>query len=232
MIKAEDLQSLQSGHRARLRKKFLDGQLTDYEILELLLTYAIPRRDVRILSRQLYKKYGSIPAVLMAPMESLVEIEGIKENTVTFFRLMRKLMELEYKAKLDEVPIFSEHDKLINYCRVLMAEKTLEEFHVFYLDGKYRLIKDELHSTGTVDWAAVYIREIVKNALNFNSHHVVLLHNHPTVGTSFSTADIEITEDLENALQKVGIKLYDHLLVSGGIVYSARNLYLLGKNLK
>ena len=232
MIKAEDLQSLQSGHRARLRKKFLDGQLTEYEILELLLTYAIPRRDVRVLSRQLYKKYGSIPAVLMAPIESLTEIEGIKENTVTFFRLIRKLMELEYKEALDETPIFSDHEKLINYCRVLVAEKTVEEFHVFYLDGKYRLIQDELHSTGTVDWAAVYVREIVKKALNFNAHHIVLLHNHPTVGTSFSTADIEITEDLENALQKVGIKLYDHLLVSGSIVYSARNMYLLGKNLK
>jgi len=232
MIKTEDLQSLQSGHRARLRKKFLDGQLTEYEILELLLTYAIPRRDVRVLSRQLYKKYGSIPAVLMAPTESLIEIEGIKENTVTFFRLIRKLMELEYKEALDETPIFSSHEKLINYCRILVAEKTVEEFHVFYLDGKYRLIQDELHSSGTVDWAAVYIREIVKKALNFNAHHIVLLHNHPTVGTSFSTADIEITEELENALQKVGIRLYDHLLVSGSIVYSARNMYLLGKNLK
>ena len=81
MTKTEEIQSLQQGHRARLRKKFLDGQLADYEILELLLTYAIPRRDVRMLSRQLYKKYGSIHQLLSAPMEKLIENEGVKELT-------------------------------------------------------------------------------------------------------------------------------------------------------
>ena len=232
MIKTGDLQSLQSGHRARLRKKFLDGQLAEYEILELLLTYAIPRRDVHALSRQLYKKYGSIQAVLSAPMESLMENDGIKENTAIFCKLIHKLMEFEYKAVLDETPIFCNHDQLINYCRILLAGKTVEEFHVFYLDGKYRLICDELHSVGTVDWAAVYVREIVRKALNSGAHYVVLLHNHPTVGTSFSTEDIKITANLDNALQKVEIELYDHLLVSGDIVYSARNMYLLEKNLK
>ena len=97
MIKTEELQSLQQGHRARLRKKFLDGQLAEYEILELLLTYAIPRRDVRTLSRQLYKKYGCIHNLLAAPTESLLENEGIKENTATFFKVIHKLMQMEYK---------------------------------------------------------------------------------------------------------------------------------------
>ena len=96
MIKHEDLQSLQSGHRARLRQKFLDGQLTEYEILELLLTYAIPRRDVRTLSRQLYKKYGTIHNLLSAPIESLMENDGIKENTATFFKVIHKLMEFYF----------------------------------------------------------------------------------------------------------------------------------------
>ena len=232
MIKTEDLQSLQSGHRARLREKFLEGKLTDYEILELLLTYAIPRRDVRTLSRQLFKKYGSIHAVLSAPMGSLLENEGIKENTATFFKVIHKLMELEYKMVLDTSPIFHNYEKLENYCKILLSGKTVEDFHVFYLDDQYRLIKDDLHSSGTIDWAAVYIREIVKKALDLNAYSIVMLHNHPSGHSSFSSQDIMITQELENALQQLGIKLYDHLLLSGNIVYSARNMRLLDKSLK
>ena len=229
MTKQEDLQSLQTGHRARLRKKFLDGQLTEYEILELLLTYAIPRRDVRTLSRQLFKKYGSIHKLLSAPMESLMQNEGIKENTATFFKVIHKLMELEYKVVFDDAPIFHNFEKLTNYCKILLAGKTKEEFHVFYLDGQYRLIKDELHSTVTVDWAAVYVREIAKKALDLNAQSIVMLHNHPGSYNSFSSQDILITQETENALEKLGISLYDHLLVSGDVIYSARNMHLLDK---
>ena len=232
MIKAEDLQSLQSGHRARLRKKFLDEKLEEYELLELLLTYAIPRRDVRALSRQLYKKYGTIPNLLSAPMESLLQNEGIKESTATFFKVIHKLMELEYKQVLDSSPIFHNYAKLENYCRILLSGKMVEEFHVFYLDDQHRLIKDDLHSKGTIDWAAVYIREIVKKALELNAHSIVMVHNHPSEHTSFSSEDIIITQTLEEALQKLGIKLYDHLLLSGDIIYSARNMHLLDKSLK
>ena len=229
MIKKEELQSLQQGHRERLRKKFLEGQLTEYEILELLLTYVIPRRDVRTLARQLYKKYGNIHKLMAAPFESLIENEGIKENSAVFFKLIYYLMQLEYKVAFDDRPIFHNYEKLENYCKLLMSEKTIEEFHVFYLDARYKLIKDELHSSGTVNWAAVYVREIVKKALDLNASSVVLLHNHPSGYTSFSTQDMEITQELENALEKLNINLYDHLLVSGEIIYSARNMHLLDK---
>lgn len=229
MIKSQDLKSLQQGHRARLRKKFLDGQLAEYEILELLLTYVIPRCDVRALSRQLYKKYGSIPGLMAASMEDLMNNPGIKENAATFFKLIHKITEMEYKVILDEKPIFHNYEKLENYCKLILAGKHIEEFHVIYLDSQYKLIQDELHSSGTVDWAAVYIREIVKNALDLNARNIVLVHNHPTPGTSFSSQDIQITKELEMALEKLNINLYDHLVVSGDIIYSAKNMNLLDK---
>lgn len=232
MIKAEELQSLQQGHRARLRKKFTDGQLADYEILELLLTYAIPRRDVKNLSRQLYKKYGSIHNLLSAPMESLMDNDGIKENTATFLKLINKLTQMEYKTVLDTNPIFHNFEKLENYCKSILSGKTIEEFHVFYLDSQFKLIEDELHSSGTIDWAAVYVREIVKRALDLGARSIVLLHNHPSAYTSFSTQDIQITQELESALNKLDIGLYDHLLLSGDVVYSARNLHLLDTKLR
>ena len=231
MIKNEELQSLQTGHRARLRKKFIDGQLTEYEILELLLTYAIPRRDVRVLSRQLYKKYGNIYQLLSASMESLMSNDGIKENTATFFKLIHKLMEIEYKHELDERPIFHDIQRIENYCKLILGGKNIEEFHVFYLDDKFRLIEDQLHSSGTIDWTAVYIREIVKRALDLNARSVVLLHNHPLSGSAFSTQDVEITVELESALNKLGIGLYDHLLLGGDIIYSIRNMHLLNSKI-
>ena len=227
MTNTDDLQSLQQGHRARLRKKFNDGQLTEYELLELLLTYAIPRRDVHALSRQLYKKYGNIHHLISASKESLMANPGVKENVATFLKLICKITTLEYKNTLDAAPIFHNYEKMENYCKLLLAGKHIEEFHVFYLNSQYKLIEDELHSTGTIDWAAVYVREIVKKALDLNATNIVLLHNHPSGCTSFSTQDIQMTQELANAMEQLGIYLYDHLLISGGILYSARNLRLL-----
>jgi len=224
--------NLQIGHRARLRKKFLEDKLTEYEILELLLTYAIPRCDVRMLSRQLYKKYGNIQKLLSASFESLIENDGVKENTATFFKVIHKILELDYKYTLDEAPIFHNQQTLQNYCKLVVGGKTVEEFHVLYLDSQFKLIQDEIHSSGTINWAAVYVREIVKKALDLNAHSVVLLHNHPTPYISFSTQDIDITVELENALKPIGISLYDHLLVSADVVYSARNMHLLDRKLK
>jgi len=230
MIKDDEIQSLQQGHRTRLRKKFLDGQLAEYEILELLLTYAIPRRDVRTLSRQLYKKYGNLHNLFSASYEDLITNPGIKGNAATFFKMIHKLMELDYKYYLNNAPIFHNYEKLENYCKLVVGGKSVEEFHVLYLDAQFKLIQDETHSKGTIDWAAVYIREIVKRALDLNARSVVLLHNHPTPYTSFSSQDIQITKELQNALDKLDINLYDHLLVSADVVYSARNMFLLDNN--
>lgn len=229
MIKSEDLKSLQQGHRERLRKKFLDGHLTEYEILELLLTYVIPRRDVRTLSRQLYKKYGNIHRLMAASVEDLKSNDGIKENAATFFKLIHKITEMEYKISLDEKPIFHNYEKLENYCKLKLADKQIEEFHVFYLDALHMLISDELHSSGTVDWAAVYVREIVKRALDLNARSIVLVHNHPTPEMAFSSQDIEITKEIQSALEKLGVTLLDHLVVSGNIIYSAKNMNLLDR---
>ena len=229
MIKDDEIKSLQQGHRARLRQKFLDGKLAEYEILELLLTYAIPRRDVRLLARQLYKKYGSILRLLATPYEELLQNDGVKEGTATFLKVIQKLSELNYRISLDNAPVFHNYEKLERYCQLTIGGKSVEEFHVLYLDNEHKLIKDDLHSVGTVDWAAVYVREIVKKALDLNAHSVILLHNHPTPGMTFSEQDIKITQELDDAFEKLDIKLYDHLVVSGNIVYSARNMLLLNK---
>ena len=101
-------------------------------------------------------------------------------------------------------------------------------FYFFYLDKDYKLRSEDLHSSGTIAWAAVSVRDIAKRALDLNARHIILLHNHPTSG-SFSSQDIALTQELANILDNLGIELYDHLLVSDNIVYSAKNMLLFGR---
>lgn len=223
---AKDL-SFRSGHRERLRQKFLDDKLADYELLELLLSFAIPRRDVRPLARGLINKFGGVYQVITAPIESLNSFNGIGRNTAVFIKAIHKIMVAGYKSNLDNITIFHNEKILVNYCLLLMSGKTKEEIHILYLDGEMRLLADDLHSVGTVDWAAAYPREILKRALELNAKSIVMLHNHPASNTSFSTEDIDLTEKIKNLLATVDISVHDHYLVSGGIVYSARNLFLL-----
>ncbi len=225
-MKEEDL-NFHLGHRERLRQKFLDNKLTDYELLELLLSFVIPRKDVRPLARGMLVKFGSIYQILTASIDSLMEYSGIGKNTAIFIKAIHQIMITGYKTCLTSSPIFHNDKILSNYCSLLLNGKTIEEFHILYLNSERRLLSDDLHSVGTIDWAAVYPREMIKRALDLNAKSVVLLHNHPTPNTSFSSEDIEITTNIKNMLEPLGIELYDHYVVSGGIIYSARNLFLL-----
>lgn len=230
MIKKEDIKSLQIGHRERLRKKFLGGQLQEYEMLELLLTYTIPRRDVRPLARQLFNKYKNIPNLLAEPMESLLKNNGVKENTATFLKFIHQISTLNYKYNLIEKPVFYEYDKLEHYCILLLANKTVEEFHVLYLDNAHKLLLDELHSSGTINSSDVYIREIIKKALDLNAISIVLVHNHPSGINNFSYDDVQTTLNLRYALNKFDMTLYDHILVANGVCYSMRNTHYFNKS--
>ena len=216
-----------AGHRDRLRAKFLDGKLTDYEKLELLLAYAIPRRDVRPLARGLIKEFGSVYQVLSAPLDKLQNVKGIGHNTAVFIKLVLEMMNINFMGYLRGTPIFHDETVLHNYCRTIIAGKPVEELHVLYLDGNLQLIADEVHTTGTVDKSAVYPREIAKHALEHNARSVVMVHNHPTSMNKFSLDDVEITDQVRAALASLEIGFYDHLLVtSDGLVYSARKSYL------
>ncbi len=222
-----DKKSWRDGHRERLREKFLTAKLVDYELMELLLGYAIPRRDVRPVARQLLQTFGGIYQVLMAPIDELIKIDGMGQSAATYIKIMHDLMRRGYQGALKQQPVFYETDQLMDYCRLLVGGKTIEEFHILYLDKTFRLLADDLHSSGTVDWAAVYPKEILKRVLDLGARVVIMLHNHPTPNMSFSNDDIELTRTLQAMLHTIDVELYDHLLVSGNLVYSAKNMFLL-----
>ncbi len=212
------------GHRDRLRQKFLDGKLVDYEKLELLLGYAIPRRDTRPLAHALIKHFGSLPQVLTAQIDDLLAFPGIGRNTAIFLKLVQNIVLSGYRAAMDTRPIFHDIKFVQDYCRWTFANKLVEEFHVLYLDSDFRLLQDELHSTGTVNTTGVYVREIIKTALKLNATSLVLVHNHPASDNSFSNDDIKSTEEIEKIFNDLDISLLDHLLVTKHTIYSGRDL--------
>ena len=219
--------SLRAGHRDRLRQKFLDGELATYEIMELILGYAIPRKDVRPIARMLYKKFGGTFPILCAPIEDLEKVPGLGHNTAIFIKAMQKILVDGYKSSAAEKPIFHNMEQFYNYARLMLGGKPTEEMHVLYLDKNLHLLKDELHSTGTVDCTVLYDKEVVKNALDMDAKFVALIHNHPIPGLGFSEADVDLTTQLKNALLNVRIQLYDHFVVSGGVMYSMKEQFLL-----
>ncbi|MDR1361497.1 MAG: DNA repair protein RadC [Rickettsiales bacterium] len=222
-----DKNSYAAGHRARLREKFMQHKLMDYEVLELLLIYAIPRIDVKPLAKKLLAKFGGVHRIITADIDELEKVPGIGRNTAIFIKAIYEIMLLDYKNYLDATPVFRDYDRLIDYCKLQLLGKQVEEFHILYLDDDYRLLSDDIHSIGTIDWAAVYPREILKRALDISARSVILLHNHPSGSSSFSSDDLEITEEIKSKLSAADIGVFDHLLVSGDIVYSAKNMFLL-----
>lgn len=204
------------GHRARLRARFKEtgGQgMPDYEIMELLLTLAIPRRDVKPLAKTLIDRFGSFAAVISAPLDQIEAVDGMGEIAPVALKLVREASLRLLAAEASKRPVISSWNALLDYCRARLAREAKEEVRVLYLDRKNALMADEAHGRGTVDQAPLYIREVVKRALDHAASAVILVHNHPSGDPSPSRADIDMTKDLAAALKTVGIALHDHLVI-------------------
>ncbi len=229
MQKTDDL--FHSGHRERLKEKLLSGKLTSYEKMELLLTYAIPRRDVRPLARKLLEVFGGVYFVLRAPVEDLLKVPGIGRNTAILIKLFCELNLVAHTERAMSGRYLTDEKFMYDYCRNIVAGSNVEEFHILYLDGDYKLLAEETHTRGTINETAVYIREITRAALRLNAAGIIIVHNHPVSNNKFSEADITITRDIENVLKTLNIRLIDHLLVTAsGTVFSYRAFPWLDKN--
>ena len=218
------------GHRERLRKKLIEcGSETfaDYELLEFLLMLSIPRKDVKPLAKDLIKKFGSFNNVINASNTQLLEINGIGETVVASFRLIQAAITKTLKYKVENDSVISNWTELINYCKANIGNKTTEEFHVLYLNTKCHLIKDETHSTGTINNSSVYPREILKNVLEIGAASIIIVHNHPTGDTTPSNADINITKKIRDVLKTIDVPLHDHLIVGKGNCFSFKSFGLL-----
>lgn len=211
------------GHRERLKEKLLNGKLTSYEKLELLLTYSIPRRDVRPLARKLLEVFGGVYFVLHAPIDDLMAVPGVGRSTAILIKLFAELNLVSHTERAMSGKFLADEKFRYDYCRTIVAGSKVEEFHILYLDGDCKLLFEETHTRGTINETAVYIREITKNAIRLNAAGIILVHNHPVSNNNFSTADVEITLAIEQVLKPLEVSLIDHLLITAsGTVFSYR----------
>jgi DNA repair protein RadC len=207
------------GHRERLRERFLSGganALPDYELLELVLFAAIPRRDVKPLAKALLAKFGSFADVIAAPRERLMELDGIGENVVAQLKIVEAAALRLSRTKVLGRPALSSWSALIDYCTAAMSRASHEEFRILFLDRKNALIADEVQGQGTVDHTPVYPREIVKRALELSASAIILVHNHPSGDPTPSRADLEMTREIVAAGKALRIAVHDHIVVGRG----------------
>lgn len=203
-------------HRARLRERFMQGgaaALPDYEMLELVLFRAIPRRDVKPLARALIERFGDFNGVLSAPAGRLAEVSGVGPAVIGELKIVEAAAHRLARSRVIGRPIVSSWDALVDYCHTSMAHRETEQFRVLYLDRKNVLIADEEQARGTVDHVPVYPREVVKRALELNASALILVHNHPSGDPTPSPSDIDMTRQIEAAAKVLGLELHDHLIV-------------------
>lgn len=203
-------------HRTRLRARFLDGgaaALPDYELLELVLFRAIPRRDVKPLARRLLETFGDFNGVLSAPQRRLAEVSGVGQSVITELKIIEAAAHRLSQARILNRPVLSDWNSLLSYCQTVMAHKSTEQFRVLYLDRKNILIADEQQGQGTVDHVPVYPREVVKRALELDASALILVHNHPSGDPTPSPEDIAMTAQVLTAAEALGVVLHDHLVI-------------------
>ena len=219
-----------SGHRERLRDRFMRGgpdALPDYEMLELVLFNAIPRRDTKPLAKELIARFGTFAEVVSAPETRLREVKGVSDRVVTELKLVRAASLRLMQGQIMERKVLSSWDQVVAYCRAAMAYEVREQFRILFLDKKNNLIADEVQQQGTVDHTPVYIREVVKRALELSATAIILVHNHPSGDPTPSRADIDMTRMIIDAAKPLGVLVHDHIIVGRDRVASFKGLRLM-----
>ena len=214
--KSGKLPSYLGDHRKRLRARFRQGgasAMPDYELLELVLFRAIPRRDVKPLARTLLDELGDFNRVISASPDRLRRISGVGDAVVQELKIVEAAAHRLARAKIMNSHIISSWDAVLDYCHTVMAHRDTEQFRVLFLDRKNVLIADEEQGSGTVDHVPVYPREVVKRALELNASSLILVHNHPSGDPTPSDDDIAMTSQIADAASALSITLHDHLII-------------------
>ena len=204
------------GHRDRLRARFREqgaAALADYELLELALFRALPRRDTKPLAKALLKRFGSLSEVLAAPPERLKEVSGVGEVVAGELKLIKAFAERLAAEAVRKRPVLGSWSALLEYCRAAMAFEEREQFRILFLDKRNALIADEVQQKGTVDHTPVYPREVMRRALELSATAIILVHNHPSGDPTPSRADIQMTETIVQVGKPLGVTVHDHLII-------------------
>jgi DNA repair protein RadC len=215
------------GHRDRLRTRFLSAgpeALADYELLELLLYAAIPRRDTKPVAKALIARFGSFAGVIGAEPAALREIKYVGDGAVALLKVVQTGIHRVLRAESRDRTVLDNWTSVLDYCRASMGYEPIEQFRLLFLDRKNAIIADEVQQRGTVDHTPVYPREVVKRALELNASAIIMVHNHPSGDPKPSRADIEMTREVIKAAASLGIQLHDHVVIGRTQHYSMKSM--------
>ena len=201
--------------------------LPDYDLLELVLFRAVPRKDVKPLAHDLIERFGDFSRVVSAAPIELQAVTGVGAAVVTELKLVEAAAQRLSRGRVMNKPVISSWAALLEYCHTTMSHLPTEQFRILFLDRKNRLIADEMQARGTVDHVPVYPREIVKRALDLHASALILVHNHPSGDPTPSEADISMTGQVATACSTLGLSLHDHLIIGKSNEISFRSEGLL-----
>lgn len=212
-----------SGHRWKLREKFLKGGLQgflDYEVIELLLTLGTPRRDCKTQAREAIKRFRTLRGVLEAEEEELQEIKGIGPHNIFGIKLIQDVSRRFLKERMMSKPVCHSAREVFDYLYHVLRDLKKEKFKVLFLDAKNQIIEEKTFFEGTVDSSAVYPREIIKSALRWDASSLIFIHNHPSGDPQPSSTDKEITRELVFAATMMQIRVLDHIIIGNNCYFS------------
>jgi DNA repair protein RadC len=212
-------------HRKRLKQKFLTagmGAFHEYEVVELLLTCAIPRKDVKPQAKELLREFGSLKGIVDAEISALKKVPGIGENTAVLFKLLKEFAVLYLMQKAKEKPQIACTSELLDFFRTAMGGKKDEEFCVIYLDAQNQIIEFETVQKGVANQAVVYPRQVLESALRKKASALILAHNHPSGHVRPSDADIRLTKTIQDAARMLDILVHDHIIIGENRFFSFR----------
>lgn len=218
------------GHRQRLKQRFLKAgrkSLADYELLELLLTYVIPRKDTKPIAKALLRKYRSFNSILEQPADRLESVEGVGSQSSTFLRIIRSCIERYLEHKVEHAKRISSAEEVAQFVRIELGARQRECLMALYLSDSNRLLHHSIITEGTVNRTAFYPREIIRRGLICNATGLIIVHNHPDGQPVPSDHDLEMTRKLEDAAALLSIKLFDHIIVTEQQAYSIKTGKLL-----
>ncbi len=222
---------LHDGHRERLRNRYRREGLSGFaphEILELLLTFAIPRIDTNPLAHELLSRFGSLPKVLEATPEELEQVPGIGPQAATLLTMIMPLFRAYEQEKFAPGVRLNTYAELSAYCRSLFLGVRNEQMYLLCFDAKLKLLAATLIAQGTPAEVSVLPRQIMQELMRHNAVGAVITHNHPSGSPKPSQEDMDLTEAIQQMLGSVGIRLYDHVIIAGNVNYSFAANRMLG----
>ena len=215
--------AVHAGHRARMRERFIKEGLSgfsEHEVLELLLMFAIPQRDVNPLAHRLIERFGSLSTVLEAAPSELMQVTGVGENAAALLSLMPQLMGYYQHSAMGSKPVITNLAEARKYAGALFFGLHEERVYMICVDQSGRVLHPALLHRGTIDQVQIYPREVVETALRYHAHAVLLAHNHPSGTAEPSQDDYDSTRAVISALNVIGVRVIDHLIFAGDSVYS------------